>query len=204
MGIIRIFLQLSGLAYFVWRLYNPGEMVLADPITLLMIGMGTQAAGQIQAGRVAASEAESAKRVHEYNAAIMEREAKAVRAKGKFEQVRQAKYAARVRSTLRKDILAQGALGSGLLEEEQAAELELEELSIGYEAETEAQRAESQAELDRISGRLAIQRGRSAKKASYIGAGATLLTGFGAAGMGGKTFQPTSKRMWRQFQGHIG
>ncbi len=204
MKIFRIFLQVSGLAYFVWRLYNPDGMFLADPVTLLMIGMGTQAAGQIQAGRVASAEAESADRVAAYNADIMEREAKAIRAKGTFEQVRQAKRAARVKSTLQKDILAQGALGSGLLEEEQEAELELEGLLIGYEAETVAQRAESQAELDRISGKLALQRGKAAKKASLIGAGATILTGLGAAGMGGKTFKPTSRRTWRQFRGQIG
>jgi len=184
MRIFRVFLQLGGLIYFVWRLYyQPEGMVLADPVTLLMIGMGTQAAGQIQAGRVAASEAESAKRVHAYNAAVMESEAKAIRDKGKFEQVRWAKHAARVRSALRMKIAGQGAIGSGLLEEEQAAELELEGLLIGFETETKAQRAESQAELDRISGQLATRRGKAARKAGYIGAGATLLTGLGAAGL---------------------
>jgi len=152
-------------------------------IELLLAGIGLQVAGQLQAGRVAESEGESAKRVHDYNAAIMEREAKAARAKGRFEQTRRAKHAARVKSALRAKIAGQGALESGLLEEEQAAELELENLLIGYEAETAAQRAESQAELDRISGLLAKKRGKAAKRASYIGAGATLLTGFGMAGM---------------------
>lgn len=172
-------------------------------VETLIAGTVLQAAGQIQGGRVAMAEAESAKRVHEYNAIIMEQEAKAIRAKGQFEQVRQAKHAARVKSTLQKDILAQGALGGGLLEEEQEAELELEGLLIGYEADVEARRAESQAELDRLSGKMALQRGRAAKKASYVGAGATLLTGFGAAGLGGGG-GTTSKRMWRQFQGQIG
>jgi len=142
-------------------------------------------AGQIQAGRVAAAEAKSAANLAEYNALVMEQEAKAIRAKGTFEQVRQAKSAARVKSTLQKDVLAQGALGGGLLEEEQAAELELEGLLIGYEADVEARRAESQAKLDRLSGKFALQRGKSARQASYFGAGATLLTGFGMAGMGG-------------------
>jgi len=154
-------------------------------VALLLAGTGLMAAGQIQAGRVAAAEAESADRIAAYNADIMEREAKAARAKGKFEQVRHAKRAARIKSTLQKDVLAQGALGSGLLEEEQEAELELEGLLIGYEAETTAQRAESQAKLDRLSGKFALQRGKAAKKASYIGAGATLLTGLGMVGMGG-------------------
>jgi hypothetical protein len=187
MKIFRIFLQLSGLAYFVWRLYNPDGMVSADPVTLLMIGMGTQAAGQIQAGRVAASEAESAKRVSDYNAAVEIQKAKARRAKGKFEQVQQAKRAGEKMSELQLWRAGTGATGSGLLEEEQEAELELEGLLIGYEAEVEAQQAESQAELDKIKGKLAKRRGKAAKKAGYLGAGATILTGFGMAGMGGGT-----------------
>jgi len=206
MKIFRIFLQLCSFAYFVYHcLYEPEGLVLADPVTLLLIaGTGTMAAGQIQAGRVAESEAESAKRIAEYNAAVMEQEAKAIRKQGSFEQMRQAKHAARVKSALRTKIARQGALESGLLEEEQAAELELENLLIGYEAEREAQRAISQAEIDRAAGKLALQRGVSAKKASYIGAGATLLTGFGATGMYDKPFKPTSGKMWRQFKGHIG
>ena len=185
MKIFKIFLQLSGLAYFVYRCIYVPEMCIADPVTLLLIGTGTMAAGKIQEGRVAASEAESAQNIDNYNAAVMEQEAEAIRKKGKFEQVQQAKHAARVMSTLRKDILAQGAYGSGLLEEEQEAELELEGLLIGYEAETQARRAESQAVIDRMGGQLAGQRGKSAKKAGYLGAGATILTGLGMAGMGG-------------------
>lgn len=174
------------------------------PKLLMMAGMGLGAAGQIQAGRVAESEGKSAQAVADYNAAIQDREAAAIRAKGRFDQIQQAKHAARIRSTLQTKIAGQGAYGSGLLEEEQEAELELESLLIGYEAETEARRAESQAEIDRMTGQLAKQRGKSAKKASYVGAGATLLTGFGMAGMGGKTFKPTNKKMWKQFQGQIG
>lgn len=96
-------------------------------------------------------------------------------------------------------IAGQGALGSELLEEEQAAELELEGLLIGYEGELEAQRALSQAELDRISGKMAIKRGKAAKKAAFIGAGATLLTGFGAAGMGGGGTTPTAKATYLRY-----
>lgn len=173
-------------------------------VELLLAGTGLAAAGQIQAGRVAASEAQSAQNIANYNAAVMDREAKAIRKKAGFEQMQQVKHAARVKSALRTKIAGQGALESGLLEEEQAAELELENLLIGYEAEAQARRAESQAEIDKMKGKLALQRGKTAKKAAYVGAGATLLTGFGAAGMYGKPFKPTSGKMWRQFRGHIG
>jgi len=153
---------------------------------LLLAGTGLMAAGQIQAGRVAASEAESAKRVAAYNAAVMEQEAKAVRRKAKFEQVRQAKAARAKLSELQLWEAGTGAIGSGLLEEEQRAELELEGLLIGYEGEVEAQRALSQAEIDRATGRLSVQRGKAARKASVIGAGATILTGLGSVGMYGR------------------
>jgi hypothetical protein len=164
------------------------------PKLLMMAGMGVGAAGQIQAGRAAAAEAKSAERISAYNAAVMEREAKAIRKKGAFEQTRQAKHAARVMGTLRADLAGQGAYGGGLLEEEQEAELELENLLIGYEAETAARRAESQAEIDRATGRLAKERGKAGRQAGYLGAGATLLTGFGMAGMYGKT--PKTGAKW--------
>ena len=177
---------------------------MALPKLLMMAGMGLGAAGQIQAGRIAESEAKSAEAIANYNAAVQEREAKAIRAKGAFDQTRQAKQASRIMGTLRAELAGQGAYGSGLLEEEQEAELELENFLIGYEAETAARRAESQAVIDRMSGQLAKQRGATAKKASYIGAGSTLLTGFGMTGAYGKSFKPTNKKMWKQFQGQIG
>lgn len=168
-----------------------------DPMTLLLVGTGVGALGQIQAGRAAEAEAESAQNIANYNAAVMEQEAKAIRQKAGFEQQRQAKKAARIRSTMQARIGVAGAVpsvGAPLLAmAEQEAELELENLLIGYEGEVAAQRALSQAELDRMGGRLAVQRGVAAKQASYFGAGATLLTGFGAAGMGGGGGDTTSK-----------
>lgn len=156
----------------------PAGSQIAWGSTALMYGTGLAAAGQIQAGRVAASEARSASRIAAYNAAVQEREAKAIRKKGAFDQMRQAKRAARIMSTMRMKLAKQGAYGGGLLEEEQEAELELENLLIGYETETAAQRAESQAEIDRISGKLAKERGKAARGAGIVGAGATLLKGF--------------------------
>jgi len=154
---------------------------------LIIAGTGLMAAGQIQEGREAAAVGRSESRMHAYNAALQEREAQAIEQKAKFESWRQAKEARRIRGKLRTQIAASGAtLEEGaplLLEEEQLAELELENLLIGYEGRKKAARARSQAELDRLSGRLAKQRGKAARKASYFRAGGTLLTGFGMAGM---------------------
>lgn len=154
------------------------------------MGFILQAAGQIQAGRVAKAEAESAQATANYNAAVQEQEAKAIEQKGRFEQIRQAREAERIKGRLRAELAASGArvdVGTPLLmAEEQAAELELESYLIGYEARTYARRARTQAELDIAQGKIYKERARQAMPAAYLKAGGTLLTGFGAAGMGGR------------------
>ena len=155
-----------------------------DPITLLVIGTGVMAAGQIQQGRVAEAEGRSRQNIAEYNAAVQAREAEAIKQQAGFESKRQAKRAARVKSALTAELGAAGGLGSPVaadLAAEQAAELELENLLIGFGGEVEAGRAETQAELDRLQGKLYRRRGKAARKASYFRAGGTLLTGFGTA-----------------------
>jgi len=153
-------------------------------IPLILAGTGVATAGQIQAGRVAEAEAKSAQNIANYNAVVMEREAQAQREKARFEQQRQAKRGTRVESALIAKLGAAGGIPSpvaGELLAEQAAELELENLLIGYEAEIGAQRALSQAELDRLQGKIYRKRAKVAKPISYFRAGETLLTGFGKA-----------------------
>jgi hypothetical protein len=182
MKLFRVFLQLCGCAYFAYRLlYAPEGIYIADPITMLLVaGTGLTAAGQVQAGRHAKAQGQSAQNIANYNAAVMEREAKAKEQKARFEQRRQAEAAARKRSELKLWQAGTGGRGTELLAEEQAAELELENLMIGYEGDVAAARARSQAEIDRLQGRLSYQKGKGQKKASYISAGSTLLTGFGS------------------------
>lgn len=156
---------------------------------LYVASTALSAAGQIQAGRVAEAQSKSAQNIANYNAAVQEREALALKQKAAFESKRQAKRAARVKSRLRAALGAAGGLGSPVaadLAAEQAAELELENLLIGYEGEIGAQRALSQAELDRLQGKLYRQKGKAARQASYFRAGSTLLQGFGTAYGGGR------------------
>jgi len=152
---------------------------------LIIAGVAMSAAGSIQSGRAAKAQAESAQAMANYNALIQEREAKAIEQKTRFEQQRQAKAAARIKSRLRTKLAGSGArmdVGAPLmLQEEQAAELELENLLIGYEGAVGAQRARSQKELDIMQGKIYRRKGKAAQTAGYIGAGATLLTGFGIA-----------------------
>ena len=130
----------------------------------------------------------------------MKREAEAVRQKARFAQKRQAERGERIKSALVADIAAAGGLGSPVaadLAAEQAAELELENLLVGFEGEVLAGRAETQAELDRlqakifgrrageieqvggITSRAFKQRAGRLRTAGFLGAGGTLLTGFG-------------------------
>lgn len=150
-------------------------------------GLGLTTAGILQAGQAAASEAESQAAVAEYNAKIQEREAEAIEQQAQYAQRKQAEEAARYASTLRAEFGASGVVSSEgtplLIQSRQAAESELENLMIGYQGQRGVQRALSQAVLDRAQARLYKQRGRSARTAGYVGAGTTLLTGFGELGM---------------------
>jgi hypothetical protein len=132
------------------------------------------------------AEGKSAQNIANYNAAVSEQEAAAQRQKARFEQERQAKEAERKKSAQIAKIAGAGGLGSPVaadLVAEQAAELELENLLIGYEGEVAAKRAESQATLDRLQGKLAKQRGKNAARAANVGFGMQ-LTGLGLSGYG--------------------
>ena len=153
-------------------------------VPLLLAGTGIAVAGQIQAGRAAEAQGRSEQNMAEFNAKVQEQEAKALRQRAGFAQQRQVRKGARIKSALTAQLGFAGGLGSpvaGDLTAEQAAELELENLLIGFEGETAARRAESQAELDRFGGRIARRRGKNLKTASLFQAGSTLLTGFGGA-----------------------
>jgi hypothetical protein len=159
-----------------------GKFALAQTLTTL--GTTAGVAGAIQTGQAAQAQAESAEAVAAHNILVQEQEAEAIRQKAKFEQQRLAKRGERVKSTLTARIAKAGGLGAPVaadLAAEQAAELELEELLVGFRGEVGAKRALSQAELDRISGRVAKRKGRATVTAARFGAGETLLTGFGKA-----------------------
>ena len=151
---------------------------------LIAAGVGVMAAGQIQAGRAAEAQAKSAQNLAEFNAAVEEREAQAQRDKARFAQKRQAKRATEIKGKLIAGMAAAGGLGSPVaadLSAEQAAELELENLLLGFEGEVLAKRSESQAEIDRLAGRSVKLKGKAKKRASRFSAASTLLTGFGTA-----------------------
>ncbi len=141
------------------------------------------------------AEGQSEQNIAEFNAQVEEQQAIAERAKAGFAQKRQAKKGVAIQSALEAKLGKAGGIGSPVAADligEQAEELELENLLLGFEGEVLAQQSESQAELDRLQGRLARQRGKSAARAANIKFGTQLafLTGLGGRtppGGGGPT-----------------
>ncbi len=147
-----------------------------------MSGIFEQLSGA-QALRV---EGKSAQNIAEFNAQVAEQRAEAEQKRAAFAQKRQAKKGVAVKSELVAK-LGEGLISpvAGELIAEQVAELELENLLIGFEGETRARQALTQAELDRLSGKLAKKRGKAAGRAANIQFGVQLATLGVAAGRDG-------------------
>ena len=167
--------------------------------SLIAVGTGLQATSMIMQGRAAKAQAEGEEAMAEYNRKVAEQDAKATELKSLYEQRRQLKFGRRVMGTLRARLGASGAMaeeGAPLaLVTEQAEELALENALIGYEGQVMAGRYMSQAGIYGMQAETAGMRAGAAMPAAYVGAGATLLTGFGTAkymGMG----SGTSNRTW--------
>lgn len=162
------------------------------------LGIGLMAGGQIYGGIAAAQEAASAQAMANYNAAVMEQQAKATEQKAAFEQKRQAEEAERIKSTMQAEMGEAGAVTTAgtplMIQAKQASELELKNLMIGYEGMTEAARARSEAAGYKMEGKMARRRGRAAMIGGFLGAGGTLLTGFGRMGRGGGKFLSAAKK----------
>jgi hypothetical protein len=138
---------------------------------LLLAGIGLSAYGQYQAG-------EEANAVAKYNQQVKEREAQAAEQRAMIQSRKQAQESARTMSRLRAGLGASGAVttaGAPLaILGEQAKQNELQNLEIGYEGAQQAAGLRSEGEMIR-------REGKTARRASRIQAGSTLLTGFGGA-----------------------
>ncbi len=144
-----------------------------DPIVtpLLVAGTAMSAYGTYQEGQAASAEAK-------YNAQMKEREAKAIEQRTAVQQQRQAEEADRRRGAMAAQLGASGAVTSAgsplMLMAEQRAQDSLESMMIGYEGREQALGA-------RQAGAMYKMQAKSAKQAGIIGAGSTLLHGFGQA-----------------------
>ncbi len=125
--------------------------------------------------------------IADYNAKVAEQNAKAERLRSEFEQQQQAKEAERIKGAMAANIGAAGGTGTAValdITGEQAAELELENLLIGYEGETRAQQHESQAAIDRMQGKAAMSAAKSKARQANIGFGMQVAS-LGASFLGG-------------------
>jgi hypothetical protein len=142
-----------------------------------------QAGAQIYEGISAYQEGAAEKKMSDYNAALEEQKAKQIEAVTGLKQQRQAELASREASTMEVGVAVSGAVstqGSPLLmQAKQASESELENLMIGYGGGVQAAQARSQAAIDRMTGKLAKWRGKAKMIGSFMGAGGTMLAGFG-------------------------
>lgn len=138
------------------------------------------------------AQGKSRQNIDEFNAQVAEELATAERAKAAFAQKRQAKKGVAIQSALEAELGAKGGVGSPVAADlvgAQAEELELENLLLGFEGEVLATQAESQAELDRLQGRLALQRGKSAARKANVDFGVQ-LAGIAAGASGGGGAKP--------------
>ena len=157
----------------------------AAPTVMMVAGTAVSATGMIMQGRAAEAQAEGEQAMAEYNEKVSEQNAKATELKTTFEQWRQAKAGQRVLGTLRARLGGSGAMteeGAPLsLVTEQAGELALENALIGYEGQVMAGQYRSQSALYGMEADIAGTRAGYAMPTAYMGAGGTLLTGFGTA-----------------------
>ena len=145
----------------------------ALPVILQVAGTAMSAFGQHQAGRAASAEAK-------YQAQVQERQAQAAEQRTQLEQRRQAEEASRRKGALAASLGASGAVTTAgaplMIMATQAREDEREQAMIGWQGREEAGALRRGAQMSRM-------KATQARRAGAIGAGTTLLHGFGSAFM---------------------
>ena len=139
---------------------------------MFLLGAGVKAYSSIKQGRIAEDEAKAQAAIAERNARILEQDAIAREQKARFDQLRQATGGAKVLGRLRAGLGASGArldVGAPIrLLSDQAEELELDMLLIGFEGATDASRLRSQARGLRLGAEFSRERGENARKTSLL------------------------------------
>jgi hypothetical protein len=156
---------------------------MSFPTALLAAGTGLQAIGMIGQGAAASSQAKGQAAVAEYNAKVAEQEAAAERQANLYRQKKMAESAGRYGSGMRAAYGASGVVPSEgtplLVQAKQAAEDDLDQLMASYEADISERRKANVAAGERLQAGIYRKSARNSVLAGAIGAGTTLLTGFG-------------------------
>jgi hypothetical protein len=148
------------------------------------------AAGAIYQGMAESASAKSQANIAQYNAQVQENEAKATEQRAITATQLQAREGARLIGKMRAGAAKSGAViteGSPLLAiATQESENIRENQYLGYEGVVGAQQLRTQATLDRTQAKVFKQKAKSAKTASYIKAGGSMMSGFSYGGASDK------------------
>jgi len=172
---------------------------MADPVTIAVVAMAASAAvsavGAIQQGAAAAAQGRSQQQAQQYNAIIKQQNAQAARQQAGARENQQRRISRQLLGQQRA-ALAQAGIGVGFgsaldIEEQSAIRAEFDALTIRYEGEMQAKGLLAAAEQDLFQGQVARAAGKNAQTASYISAGASLLSGAAQYGAYRGGFSPT-------------
>jgi hypothetical protein len=159
---------------------------MADPVTIAIVASAAvSAVGAIQQGAAAAAQGRSQQQAQQYNAVVKQQNAELARQQAGAREEQQRRGARQILGQQRA-ALAQagiGMTGSALdIEEQSAVRAEMDALTIAYEGELQAKGLLASAQQDLFQGEAALAAGRNAQTASYISAGASLLSGAASYG----------------------
>ena len=143
-----------------------------------------QAYGQVKESNARRKAANADAEMSEFNAGVMEANARAVEQKMKFDQIVAQKKGQQAMGRLRAKLGASGAVmdeGAPLnLVVEQAFQTELQDALIGLQGQTEAAEYRSEAQAARMGAAVSRTRATNATTAGWINTGTSLLSGIGS------------------------
>lgn len=141
---------------------------------LAIASTGLDIYGSYQQGQAAKQQGENQQILSDYNAKVAEQRAKSDELRSGFNQMMAVKQADKDKSRAIAEMGAAGASGSPVTVDnilKNAANAELDMLLTGFEGMTSAARNRSQADLDRLQGRISAQGGRNTSRGYGIQAG---------------------------------
>lgn len=165
---------------------------MADPVTigvLIAASTAVSVAGSLSAGAAAAAQANTQAQIQQqtqqYNSIVKEQNAQLARQQAGAREQQQRRQSRQVLAQ-QQAALAQAGIGVGFgsaldIEEQSAVRAELDALTIAYEGELQAQGLLAAAQQDIYMGAAQSEvlraRGASERQASYLSAGASILSG---------------------------
>jgi len=177
---------------------------MADPVSIgVLVAASTAmtAVGTIQQGMAAAAQGRAQQQAQEYNAIVKQQNAALARQQAGAREEQQRRQARQLMGQ-QSAALAQAGIGVGFgsaldIEEQSAVRAELDALTIAYQGELQATGLLAAAQQDIYQGEAARAAGANAQSASYVSAGASLLSGAASYGYytgvgGAKEVAPTT------------